>query len=86
MLVLTSFEVLPQLLRVLKYPPAVTTLRNLKRILVRILILLLGELLVLLTFSIELLMNHGPETGVQGMATAANITKSDTKFANSWFL
>ena len=46
--------------------------RNLKRILVRI---LLGELLVLLTF-IELLTNHGTETGVQGMATAANITKS----------
>ena len=44
--------------------------RNL--LLVRI---LLGELLVLLIF-IELLTNHGTETGVQGMATAANITKS----------
>ena len=37
----------------------------------------------------ELLTNCGTETGVQGMATAANITKSeksDTKFANSDFL
>ena len=53
-------------------------------ILVHILILLLGELLVLLTF--ELLTNHGPEMGVKGMATTANITKSekgDTEFANS---
>ena len=51
---------------------------NLTRILVRTLILLLGELLVLLTF-IELLTNHGSETGVQGMATAANITKSEKR-------
>ena len=58
-------------------------------ILIRILILLLRELLVLLTF-IELLVNHGSGTGVQGMATAANITKSekksDTEFAKSDFL
>ena len=47
-------------------------------ILIRILILLLGELLVLLTF-IELLTNHGSEIGVQGMATAANITRSEKK-------
>ena len=53
-------------------------LRNLTRILIRMLILLLGELLVLLNF-IELLMNHGYGTGVQGMATAANITKSEEK-------
>ena len=47
-------------------------------LLIRILILLLGGLLVLLTF-IELLTNHGSGTGVQGMATAANITKSEEK-------
>ena len=52
--------------------------RNLTCILIRILILLLGELLVLLTF-IELLTNHGSGTGVQGMATGANITKSKKK-------
>ena len=40
--------------------------------------LLLGELLVVLTF-IELLTNHGSGTGVQGMVTAANITKSEKK-------
>ena len=51
---------------------------NLTRILIRILIILLGELLVLLTF-IELLTNHGSGTGVQGMATAANITRSEKK-------
>ena len=39
-------------------------LHNLKRLLVHILILLLGELLVILTF-IELLMNRVTETGVQ---------------------
>ena len=54
----------------------ISTLRNLIRILIRILILLLGGLLVLLTF-IELLTNHGSGTGVQGMATAANITRSE---------
>ena len=53
-------------------------LRNLTRILIRILILLLGELRVLLAF-VELLTNHGSGTGVQGMATAANITKSEKK-------
>ena len=37
--------------------------------------LLLGELLVVLTF-IELLTNHGSGTEVQGMATAANIPKA----------
>ena len=37
------------------------------------------------THFIELLTNHGFGTGVQGMTTAANITKSDTKFANSDF-
>ena len=62
---------------------------NLTRMLIRILIILLGELLVLLTF-IELLTNHGSGTGVQGMATAANITKktkkSDTEFTNTDFL
>ena len=43
-------------------------------ILSRILILFtIGYLLVLLTF-IELLMNHGSGTGVQGMSTAANVT------------
>ena len=50
-----------------------------------LIIVLLGEPLVLLTF-IELLMSHGSGMGVQGMATAANITKSkksDTEFANS---
>ena len=55
------------------------------RMLIRIQILLLGELVVLLTF-IELLTNQGPGTGAQGIATAANITKSekcDTEFANS---
>ena len=41
----------------------ISTLRNLTRILIRILILLLGGLLVLLTF-IELLTNHGSGTGV----------------------
>ena len=56
----------------------ISTLRNLTRILMRILILLLGGLLVLLTF-IELLTNHGSGTGVQGMATAANITSSERK-------
>ena len=56
----------------------ISTLRNLTRILIRILILLLGGLLVLLTF-IELLTNHGSGTGVQGMATAANITRSERK-------
>ena len=56
----------------------ISTLRNLTRILIRILIVLLRELLVLLTF-IELLMNHGSGTGVQGMATAANIAKSEKK-------
>ena len=55
----------------------ISTLRNLIRILIRILILLLGGLLVLLT--IELLTNHGSGTGVQGMATAANITRSERK-------
>ena len=58
--------------------PIISTLRNLTRILIRILILLLGELLVLLTF-IELLTNHGSGTGVQGMATATNITRSERK-------
>ena len=57
---------------------------NLTHILIHILILLVRELLVLLTF-IELLTNCGSGTGVQGMATAANITKSekkgDTEFA-----
>ena len=65
-----------------------STLRNLTRILIRILIPLLRELLVLLTF-IELLTNHGSGTGVQGIATAAKITKgekNDTEFANSDFL
>ena len=52
--------------------------RNLTRMLTRILILLLGELLVLLTL-IELLTNHGSGTRVQGMATAANIAKSEEK-------
>ena len=56
----------------------ISTLRNLTRILIRILILLLGGLPVLLTF-IELLTNHGSGTGVQGMATAANITRSKRK-------
>ena len=56
----------------------ISMLRNLTRILIRILILLLGGLLVLLTF-IELLTNHGSGTGVQGMATAANITRSERK-------
>ena len=55
----------------------ISTLCNLTRILIRIQILL-GELLVLLTF-IELLTNHGSGTGVQGMATAANITRSERK-------
>ena len=35
-------------------------------------------ILDLLTF-IEQLTNHGSGTGVQGMATAANITKSEKK-------
>ena len=52
--------------------------RNLIHIQIRILILLLEKLLVLLTF-IELLTNHGSGTGVQGMTTAANITKSQKK-------
>ena len=56
----------------------ISTLRNLIRILIRILILLLGGLLVLLTF-VELLTNHGSGTGVQGMATAANITRNERK-------
>ena len=56
----------------------ISTLRNLTRILICILILLLGGLLVLLTF-IELLTNHGSGTGVQGMATATNITRSERK-------
>ena len=60
----------------LSYLPAM--IRNLTRLLIRILFLLLGELLVLLTF-IELLMNHGSETGVQGMANAANVTKSEKR-------
>ena len=67
----------------------ISTLHNLTCILICILILLLGKLLVLLTF-IELLTNQGTGTGVQAMATAANITKSlqkgDTEFANSDFL
>ena len=41
------------------------TLRNLTHIIIRILILSLGELLVVLTF-IELFTNHGSGTGVQG--------------------
>ena len=50
----------------------ISTLRNLTRILIRILNLLLRELLVLLT-------NHGSGTRVQGMVTAANITKTAKK-------
>ena len=56
----------------------ISTLRNLTRILIRILMLLLGELLVLLIL-IELLTNQGLETGVQGMPTAAKITKSEKR-------
>ena len=47
---------------------------NATRILIRILVREL--LLVLLTF-IELLTNHASGTRVQGIATAANITKSE---------
>ena len=62
----------------------ISTVRNLTRILIRILILLLGELLVLLTF-IELLTNHGSGTGVQ-LQTSQKGKTSDTEFASSDFL
>ena len=52
----------------------ISTLRNLACLLIRILILLTGKLLVLLT-SIELLTNNGSGAGVQGMATDANMKK-----------
>ena len=48
-----------------------STVQNLTRILISILILLLGEVPVVLTF-IELLTNQAPRTGVQGMTTACS--------------
>ena len=62
-------------------------IRNLTRILIRILIPLLGELLVLLTF-IELLMNHNSELEYKAwqlMQTSQKAKKGDTEFANSDF-
>ena len=54
-----------------------TMAKNSKLICGRILILLLGELMVLL-FT-ELLTNQGPGTGIQGMVTAAKLTKSEKR-------